>query len=180
MQTYEYRVLPAPRRGVRAKGVRRAEDRFALAVEAEMNRMASEGWEFVRSDTLPSERRSGWFSRPATVFETLLVFRRDLSTAPRAQTAMMPPPVSLGTHAHTEAFAPLGAPETRDTLAPHPPAPSVQAPAASRFTPPPGPPLPANTAAPVAMPPAPSLTLVRDTPPLPADPESPDSRRAAD
>lgn len=177
MQSHEYRVLPAPRRGIRVKGARRAEDRFARAVEAEMNRMAADGWEFVRSDTLPCERKPGWFSRTATVPETLLVFRRALGTAdaaPRVQGGAMPPPATPGLHSQGEAFAPLGAPESRDAPPPHPPAPVVPAPAASRFTPPPGPPQPANRAAPVAMPPTPPLSLVRE------DPAASDPRRAAD
>ena len=143
---HEYRVVPAPRRGVKVKGARTPEDRFAHAVEAEMNRMATEGWEFVRSDTLPCERRSGWFSRPSTVFETLLVFRRPLAEAGvQAPRAAMPPPVALT-----------------------PPASVAPAPSASRFTPLPTAPLPANTAAPSA----PTLTLVAD-PSLRAEPAAP-------
>ncbi|EYD77155.1 hypothetical protein Rumeso_01267 [Rubellimicrobium mesophilum DSM 19309] len=143
---------------MKAKGARRPEDRFARAVEAEMNRMASEGWEFVRSDTLPCEQRSGWFSRPATVFQTLLVFRRPLGEAGvQAPRAAMPPPVTL---------APAASVTT----------PPPAAPAASRFTPLPTSPNAANVPAPaVPLPPAPTLTLVGDRgvpaePPLPRHP----------
>lgn len=140
MSSHEYRVIPAPRRGLKAKGVRSPEDRFARAIEAEMNRMAAEGWEFVRSDTLPCEQKAGWFSRPVTVFQTLLVFSRPLAEAGvQAPRAAMPPPVAL--------TPPV-------SVAPPP------APAASRFTPLPTAPTPANIAAPTAPPPAPTLTLV--------------------
>ena len=95
MQSHEYRVIPAPRRGVKIKGARTPEDRFARAVEGEMNRMARDGWEFVRSDTLPCEQKASWFSKPATVFQTLLVFRRakvEEATVPFG--AAVPPPLA--------------------------------------------------------------------------------------
>lgn len=155
MSSHEYRVVPAPRRGLKAKGVRRPEERFARAVEAEMNRMAAEGWEFVRSDTLPCERKSGWFSRPVTVFETLLVFRR-----PAAETkAAMPPPVALTPPASVAAPAP----------------------AASRFTPFPGAPLPANATAAALHPPGPTLSIVSErTEPALAPEEKTEEVGAAD
>jgi len=147
MPSHEYRVVPAPRRGVRAKGARTPEDRFARTVEAEMNRMAAEGWEFVRSDTLPSEQKPGWFSRSVTVFQTILVFRRALAEATTSRAAM-PPPVAL----------------TPPLSVAAPPAP-----AASRFTPLPTAPEVANVAAPVvAAPLGPTLTLVGERP-LPAE-----------
>jgi len=51
-----------------------------------MNEMGSEGWEYVRSDTLPCEERSGFTSK-ITVYQNLLVFRRaqgDIMTMPGA------------------------------------------------------------------------------------------------
>ena len=72
---YEYRVVPAPERGERVKGVKGAEGRFAAAVERVMNDMAARGWEYLRSDTLPSEERTGLTSTQ-TVWRNLLVFRR--------------------------------------------------------------------------------------------------------
>jgi hypothetical protein len=172
MQSHEYRVLPAPRRGPKVKGVRRAEDRFAHAIEAEMNRMAAEGWEFVRSDTLPSERKKGWFSRPVTVPETVLVFRRPhgAQATPRANAAAMPPPVALGAPAPSLGPAAHAPPQAS---APPP------APAASRFTPALGARRPANDAPPVAMPPA--LALVEEPPSDPsAEPPWPNTVRATD
>ncbi len=94
MQSHEYRVVPAPRKGLKAKGVRTPGARFAHAVEAEMNRMAREGWEYVRTDTLPCERRRGWFGGRETVFETLLVFRR-VRAEPQRDAATMPSAVTF-------------------------------------------------------------------------------------
>lgn len=111
MQSFEYRVVPAPKRGVKAKGARLPEDRFALAVEGEMNRMARDGWEFVRSDTLPAEERRGLFSRQETVPRTLLVFRRPFAasaTAPVTMPHSMPSAMPLA--APAAVAPPLAAP----------------------------------------------------------------------
>lgn len=75
MSAYDYKVLPAPRRGHKARGVKSTEDRFALAIELEMNRLGAEGWEYLRADTLPCDERSGLTGR-TTTFQSLLVFRR--------------------------------------------------------------------------------------------------------
>ncbi|ETX15615.1 hypothetical protein OCH239_14320 [Roseivivax halodurans JCM 10272] len=76
MPTYEYKVLPAPAKGEKAKGVKGPEARFAHALERLMNEMAEGGWEYLRADTLPSEERQGLTSS-TTVWRTLLVFRRE-------------------------------------------------------------------------------------------------------
>lgn len=80
MPRYEYKVVPAPRKGQKAKGVRTSEDRFAHAMTELMNRMAAEGWEYLRADSLPAEERSGWTGR-TEVTHNLLVFRREPVTA---------------------------------------------------------------------------------------------------
>ncbi|MFQ6548403.1 DUF4177 domain-containing protein [Aestuariibius sp. 2305UL40-4] len=72
---YEYRVVPAPRRGLKGKGVKGPEARFAHALETVMNEEAADGWEYVRTDTLPAEERQGLTSR-TTVYQNVLVFRR--------------------------------------------------------------------------------------------------------
>jgi hypothetical protein len=75
MTAFEYKAVPAPRKGMKAKGVRTAEDRFAHAITDLMNRMAADGWEYLRAELLPSEERSGWTGR-TEVNHHLLVFRR--------------------------------------------------------------------------------------------------------
>ncbi|EPX82220.1 hypothetical protein [Salipiger mucosus] len=87
MQTYEYRVVAAPSKGGKAKGVKGAEERFAHTLEALMNEMALEGWEYQRAETLPSEERSGLASSH-TVWRNLLIFRRAVGGQPAA---VMPP-----------------------------------------------------------------------------------------
>lgn len=78
MRRFEYKMLPAPTRAVKAKGVKSAEARFAHAVEATINDAAADGWEYMRADTLPHEERHG-LTGSATTFRTLLVFRRAIA-----------------------------------------------------------------------------------------------------
>lgn len=75
MANYEYKVVPAPARGEKTRGIKGAEGRFAFAIERLMNEMAAEGWEYQRAETLPSEERHGLTSSQ-TVWRNLLVFRR--------------------------------------------------------------------------------------------------------
>ncbi|WP_293444965.1 DUF4177 domain-containing protein [Planktotalea sp.] len=79
MIRYEYKVLPAPSRGQRGKGVKGSDGRFANALETLINQMGSDGWEYQRAETLPSEERVGIASK-TTVFRNVLVFRRSIET----------------------------------------------------------------------------------------------------
>ena len=78
--SYEYRVIPAPVKGTKAKGAKTVEERFALTLQETMNAMAADGWEFQRAETLPSEERTGLTGRK-TVYHNMLVFRRENAVA---------------------------------------------------------------------------------------------------
>ena len=78
MHRYEYRVVPAPKRGEKAKRAKTTGDRFALALTHLMNDLGAEGWEYLRADTLPCEERVGLPGK-TTTFQNMLVFRRLLS-----------------------------------------------------------------------------------------------------
>jgi hypothetical protein len=103
MTRYEFRVIPAPKRGLKARGVGSAtEARFAHALETAMNEMGRDGWDYIRTDTLPCEERQGLTGR-VTAYHNMLVFRRVLPTAvvaappaPPAQIAALPadPPLT--------------------------------------------------------------------------------------
>ena len=80
MTAYEYRVIPAPTKGRKAPGVKSADARFAHTLKEVINEAASEGWEYQRSDILPSEERQGLTSSH-TVYRSILVFRRPASAA---------------------------------------------------------------------------------------------------
>lgn len=77
MQRYEFKVIPAPKRGEKARGVKTTEERFALALTNLMNELGAEGWDYVRADSLPCEERVG-FTGSKTTFQNVLVFRRAI------------------------------------------------------------------------------------------------------
>lgn len=88
--SYEYAVVPAPKKGLKAKGVKSNEDRFAYALTTTLNQYAQQGWEYMRTDTLPSEERSG-FRGKSIVHQNMLVFRRALA---QPTAAVAPAPVA--------------------------------------------------------------------------------------
>ncbi|MEO0485162.1 MAG: DUF4177 domain-containing protein [Pseudomonadota bacterium] len=75
MDLYEYRVVPAPTRALRWKGVRGVTGRFARTIEAVINDFGADGWEYLRADMLPMEKRR-LLSGPETILQNVLVFRR--------------------------------------------------------------------------------------------------------
>jgi len=77
MPRYEYKVVPAPAKGRKAKGVKTPEARFALSVETVLNEMGAEGWEYLRAELLPSDERSG-LTGSTTHWRNVLVFRRPV------------------------------------------------------------------------------------------------------
>jgi hypothetical protein len=102
MQRFEFKVIPAPKRGEKARGVKTTEDRFALALTTLMNQLGAEGWDYVRADALPCEERAG-FTSTKTTFQNVLVFRRVIDNlAPELPTARLllqepvPPTPRLG------------------------------------------------------------------------------------
>lgn len=75
MPRYEYKIVPAPTKGLKGKGVRGAEARFSNAVQDLMNSLSDSGWEYQRAETLPSIERSG-LTGSTTEWRNVLVFRR--------------------------------------------------------------------------------------------------------
>ncbi|PRY24946.1 hypothetical protein CLV78_102119 [Aliiruegeria haliotis] len=101
MPIFEYKVIPAPAKGQKGKGVKGAAGRFANALEARMNELGAQGWEYVRADTLPAEERSG-LTGSQTVYMNMLVFRRAkgeavASPAPQAAATTAPAPAQVAT-----------------------------------------------------------------------------------
>lgn len=76
MPRYEYKLIPAPEKSTRHKGLKGA-DLFAATLEDLLNSLGAEGWQYLRAEILPEEVRSGLTSR-TTTYRNLLVFRRDL------------------------------------------------------------------------------------------------------
>jgi len=78
MSFYDYKVVPAPRRVKRgAGGGRSVHEQFAATLSETINAAAREGWEYLRSESLPAEEPRGWFRRGGETIETVLVFRRE-------------------------------------------------------------------------------------------------------
>ncbi len=117
---YEYKVVPAPAKGQKAKGVKSAEGRFALAIEQLLNDLGADGWEYQRADLLPSEERAG-LTGSTTNWRNVLIFRRALEAehvseiAPAAAAPPLAAPV-------------VDAPEAAEVSAPEVRAPEVRAP----------------------------------------------------
>lgn len=99
MELYEYKVIPAPVRGDKARGVKTTADRFALTLTGLMNQMGADGWLYLRADTLPCEERAGLTGTKTTI-QNVLVFRRPLAglattiaPAPAVPGPVIPAPV---------------------------------------------------------------------------------------
>ncbi|MFC6583842.1 hypothetical protein [Sulfitobacter aestuariivivens] len=118
MPRYEYKVVPAPTKGIKVKGVRGPEARFAHAIQELMNGLSGYGWEYQRAETLPSLERAG-LTGTTTEWRNMLVFRRlreneadafqpELLPAPdNAQPATAEPDVPAETPTETRAEPPL-------------------------------------------------------------------------
>jgi hypothetical protein len=97
MPRYEYKLVPAPERATKHKGLKGAA-LFAATLEDVMNALGAEGWHYLRADTLPEEVRTGLTSR-TTTYRNILVFQRALpepaaEAAPATRSARpAPPPV---------------------------------------------------------------------------------------
>ena len=109
MQRFEYKVVPSPRKGEKAREAKTTPDRFALALTTLMNKLGQDGWEYLRADTLPCDERVG-FTGSKTTFQSMLVFRRELAEAgevPAGLSAAEPEPTFVPTLG--AAVAPVGA-----------------------------------------------------------------------
>ncbi len=80
MQSHEYLALPAPSRSPKIKGLKTPTERYAHQITSLLNELAAEGWEFWRSECLPSEERKG-LTGTMTVQNHLLIFRRPSAEA---------------------------------------------------------------------------------------------------
>lgn len=77
MTRYEYKVVPAPVQGTKAKGLKTPAERFARTLQELMTAEGADGWEYLRAEALPAEERQG-LRKKITVYQNLLVFRRPL------------------------------------------------------------------------------------------------------
>ncbi|MHA7886874.1 DUF4177 domain-containing protein [Roseicyclus sp.] len=89
MPRYEYKLVPAPEKASKHKGLKGAAN-FAATLEDILNAMGAEGWHYLRADTLPQEERSGLTSK-TTTYRNLLVFQRELPEVEAGPAPETPP-----------------------------------------------------------------------------------------
>lgn len=77
---FDYKIVPAPVKGVRKKGLKTPEARFAAVLEDAINAQAAEGWEFHGTEALPVQERKG-LAGTRTITRHMLVFRRARAEA---------------------------------------------------------------------------------------------------
>lgn len=84
---FEYKVVPAPVRAVKVRGLKTTGERFAHLLSETMNALASEGWEYQRTEQLACEERRG-LTGTRTSTQTVMVFRRARAASQVAQPAL--------------------------------------------------------------------------------------------
>lgn len=85
---HEYKVVPAPQRAAKSKGLKTIADRFAHTLAERINAEAAGGWHFVRTETLPCEERSRLGSVRVSQ-QVVMIFARELgATRPDAGAAL--------------------------------------------------------------------------------------------
>jgi len=82
MPRYEYKLVPAPEKAAKHKGLKGAAS-FAVTLQDLMNALGAEGWHYLRADTLPQDERVGLAST-RTTYRNILVFQRQLPEDPPA------------------------------------------------------------------------------------------------
>ena len=78
MSYYDYKVVPAPKRAKKVKGVKTPEELFAVTLTDAINEVARQGWEYVRAEHMPAEASRRLVpQRPSRASRRVLVFRRQ-------------------------------------------------------------------------------------------------------
>lgn len=85
--TVEYKCVGAPERPKRKRGAKSRSDRVASAMQEIIEAEAVDGWEYLRTDLVPVEEKSGLFGRTHEVHRAVLVFHRGHAVA---QPVMIP------------------------------------------------------------------------------------------
>ena len=77
MSTVEYKTSCAPRKALKIKGVKGADNRYAQTLTDVINTQSADGWEYFRAETLPVDEKSGMMGKTAEKYLSLLIFRRE-------------------------------------------------------------------------------------------------------
>ena len=85
---YEYKVVPAPTRAGKIKGLKTTAERFAHSLAERINAEAAGGWRFLRTESLACEERRGLTGTSRST-QTVMIFARALGqTRPHAGAAL--------------------------------------------------------------------------------------------
>jgi hypothetical protein len=106
------------------RGLKTPEERFAHAVMVAINAEATQGWEYLRAERLPSEERAG-FTRTSVNERHLLIFRRPVQAVSAARPA---PRFAARAEEEGAPAAPPAAPAAPTAAAPSVPPPVPPAP----------------------------------------------------
>ena len=77
MSTFEYKTICAPRKALKIKGVKGADNRYAQTLTDVINTQSADGWEYFRAESLPVDERSSMLGKMAEKYLSLLIFRRE-------------------------------------------------------------------------------------------------------
>jgi hypothetical protein len=72
----EYKCVGAPERPKKKRGAKSRSDRVAAVMQEVIDAEAVDGWEYLRTDLVPVEEKTGWFSRAHEVHRAVLIFKR--------------------------------------------------------------------------------------------------------
>ncbi len=92
MSAFEYKVVTAPRKARKVKGVRGTDERYAVNLTELMNRQAADGWEYQRAESLPVDEKTGIMGKTQERYINVLVFRRAVTMV--EETAVAEPVVA--------------------------------------------------------------------------------------
>lgn len=77
MATFEYKTICAPRKALKIKGIKDADERYARTLTDVINEQSTDGWEYFRAESLPVDERSGMSRKLTEKYLSLLIFRRE-------------------------------------------------------------------------------------------------------
>ncbi len=94
MSAFEYKVVTAPRKARKVKGVRGTDERYAVNLTELMNRQAADGWEYQRAESLPVDEKTGIMGKTQERYINVLVFRRAVAVTEGSPVAETVEPVA--------------------------------------------------------------------------------------
>jgi hypothetical protein len=111
MTHYDYKVIPAPKKVKRVKGVHSADELFAVTLTDTINEVARQGWEYLRAERLPAEAPRGWLRAAVAGEQAVLVFRRARESLGPRLASVRPETVAAGLPPEPEAPRPASSAE---------------------------------------------------------------------